>query len=86
MKVEGVAEEGRVVDEVEAGPGLGHFAERQELLVHHDGHAGKEHLGIPQAAHHEGQVVVKLPVRLPADVKRLLQWRDDEKKKRAMEM
>ena len=89
MKVEGTAQEGRVVVEVKAGPGLGHFAESQELLVYLDGHAWQEHLGVPQAAHHEEQVVVKLLARLPADVKRLLQSGDDkkeERKKRAMDI
>jgi len=76
VEVEGVAEEGRVVQEVKAGPVLRHAGLEQELLAHLHGAARLEQLGVPQAVHHDDQVVVELPVRLPADVEGLLYaWR-----------
>lgn len=74
VKVDGVAQEGGVMDEAEACPALWHFGPEQQLLVQlHADVAAVKHPGVPQAVHHDDDVVVELAVRLPADVKGLLQ-------------
>lgn len=71
MKVNSVAHEGRVVDEVEARRVLGHVALEQQLLSQLYPPAWLEHLGVPQAVDHVDYVVVKFTESLSADVKGL---------------
>ena len=72
VEVDGVAVEGRVVGEAEAAPEPRDSALVQQLLAQFNVVARLEYLGVPQAVDHEDEVVVKLPVSLPADVKGLL--------------
>lgn len=83
VKADGVAQEGRMVDEVEAGPVLWYFALGQQLLSQLYGHAWLEHLGVPQTVDHEDQVVVELLAQLTADMKDLLKrtWKEGEREK-----
>lgn len=73
MKVHGVADEGRVVVEAEAGRALWHFALQQQLLVQLDADARLKHSPVAQAVDHDDHVVVELTNGLPADVKGLLE-------------
>lgn len=74
VKVDGVAQEGGVMDEAEACPALWHFAPEQQLFAQpHADVAAVKHPGVPQAVDHDDDVVVELAVCLPADVEGLLQ-------------
>lgn len=73
VKVYGVADEGRVVVEAEAGRALWHFALQQQLLVQLDADARLKHAPVAQAVDHDDHVVVELTNGLPADVKGLLE-------------
>lgn len=72
VKVDGVADEGGVMDEAEARPALWHFAPEQQLFAQlHVKVAGLKHSGVPQTVDYD-DVVVELAEGLPADVKGLL--------------
>lgn len=71
VKVYGVADEGRVVDEAEAAPVLWHFALEQQLLVQLDTNARLKHPPVAQAVDHDDHIVVELTNGLPAEVKGL---------------
>lgn len=73
MKVDGVAHEGGVVDEVEARPVLWYVALEKQLLSQLYTHARLKHFGVPQAVDHDDYIVVKLTERLAADVEGLLE-------------
>lgn len=72
VKVDGVAHEGGVVDEVEARPVLWDVALDQQLFSQLYIHIRLKHFGVPQAVHHDDYVMVELTERLAADVKGLL--------------
>lgn len=73
MKVYGVADQGRVVDEVEAGPVLRDFGLEEQLLSQLQVRSGIKGPGVPQAVDHEDDTVVEFYERLTADVKGLVE-------------
>lgn len=76
MEFNGVAHEGRVVEEVEAGPVLRYATLLQQLLPQLHAHVWLKHFGVPQAVDHDDDVVVELEEGLAADVKCLL-WKKE---------
>lgn len=72
VKVDRVAHEGRMVDEVEARPVLWHVTLEKQLLSQLYAHPWIKHSGVPQAVDHDDDVVVELTESLAADVKGLL--------------
>lgn len=72
VKVDSIGQEGWVVDQAEASPVLGHPAAGQHVGAHLQTCADLEGPAVPQAVHHGHHVVVKLTVRLPADLDGLL--------------
>lgn len=88
MEVDGVADEGRVVQQVEAALEVGHVAPGQQLLPQRGVFAAVTQLGVPETVHHHPRVVVELAERLAADVERLLETRqthDEEGKEQLVE-
>lgn len=77
VKVDGVAHERGVVDEVKARPVLWNVALEQQLLSQLYIHARLKRFGVPQAVDHDDYVVVELTERLAANVKGLLQNRTE---------
>lgn len=75
MEVDSVADEGRVVQQVEAALEVGHVAPGQQLLPQRGVFAAVTQLGVPETVHHHPRVVVELAERLAADVERLLETR-----------
>lgn len=71
VEVDGVAHEGWVIDEVEAGGALWYFAPLQKPLVQLHVDARLECLGIPQEVDHVNYVVVEIAEGLTADAKSL---------------
>lgn len=61
-----------MVDEVKACPVLWHTALKQQLVPNLYTHAWLKHSGVPQAVDHDDCIVVELTKRLAADVKGLL--------------
>lgn len=80
MKVQSVAHEGGVVDEVKAGPVLRDFAVEEKLLSQLNVRTRKKHPGVPQAVDHEDDAVVEVLESLSADVKGLLEKRRNGEK------
>lgn len=72
MKLDGVAEKRRMVDDVETAPGFCYFAQSDQILVDFQVWTSDAPLGIPHGVHHGLKVPVKLLVRVSANVECLL--------------
>lgn len=80
MKVQSVAHEGGVVDEVEAGPVLRDFTVAEQLLSQLNVRTRKKHPGVPETVDHVDDAAVELLESLTADVKGMLEKRRNEEK------
>ncbi len=82
VKVDGIAHEGGVVDEVKARPVLCDVALGQQPFFKLYIHTRLKHSGVPQAVHHDDYVMVELTEHLAADVKGLLKKKQNKKTER----